>query len=299
MSKFIITGATGFVGSNLARKLVKDNHSVSIICRPSSDLKNIKDILDKVRIFRYDGEIENLIDFFDRVKPDCVFHLASLFIAQHNENDVDQLINSNIKFSTQILEAMNQSGTKNIVNTSTSWQHYDNEDYNPSCLYAATKKAFEDILTFYTKAYGFKSISLSLFDTYGENDTRNKLINNLKDISKKEIELDMSMGYQEIDLTHIKDIVKGFYTAYLNTITMDESDHKFYALSSQRRITLRELVSIFEKVNDLKIHINWGKKSYRYREIMKPWENYILLPNWSPTISLEEGLKRVGKRKEL
>jgi hypothetical protein len=48
------------------------------------------------------------------------------------------LIQSNVLFGTQLLEAMGVNNTRNIVNTGTFWQHYNNEDYNPVCLYAAT-----------------------------------------------------------------------------------------------------------------------------------------------------------------
>lgn len=296
MSKFIVTGATGFVGSNLCKRLVKDNHEVHIICRENSKLNNLKDILDKIKIFRYSDDITTLINYFKEVKADCVFHLASVFIAEHNSNDVANLVDSNIKFSTELLEAMYLSGTKNIINTGTSWQHFENEDYNPVCLYAATKQAFESILTYYVNAYNFKAITLKLFDTYGETDTRNKLINNLRNIAINKTELNMSNGYQKIDLTHIEDVVNGFLHAFDLTNASNFESNKSYAVCTGRVITLRELIDIFEKVNNLKLNINWGARPYRFREVLIPWDNYTMLPEWKSTISLEEGVARIGKR---
>ncbi|MGL4912268.1 MAG: NAD-dependent epimerase/dehydratase family protein, partial [Romboutsia sp.] len=276
MSKFIITGATGFVGSNLCHKLVNDNHEVHIITRENSNLKNLDTILNNIKIFKYDDNIESLIDYFNKVKPDCVFHLASLFIAEHKSIEVSSLIDSNIKFSSEILEAMNISGVKNIINTSTSWQHFESDEYNPVCLYAATKQAFEDILTYYVNANNFKAITLKLFDTYGETDTRNKLINNLKNIAVNNTELNMSEGKQKIDLTHVEDVIDGYLHAFKMLNTPHFKNNKSYAVCTGRVVSLKELITVFEKVNNLKLNINWGARPYRFREVIKPWDSYTV-----------------------
>ena len=59
MKKAIVTGATGFVGSNLCKYLVEYEWEISIISRPSSDYSNINGILDVVEIFEYDGNIDH------------------------------------------------------------------------------------------------------------------------------------------------------------------------------------------------------------------------------------------------
>ena len=185
MNRIVVTGATGYIGSNLIRKLIDKDKEVYIIVREHSRFDLIDDIKDKVNIFVYDNKIENLINFFNRVKPDIVYHLASLFIAEHKYSDIPNLIESNVKFGTEVLEAMNQSGTKKLINTGTAWQHYNNEEYNPVCLYAATKEAFEKIIEFYTNACGFKAITIELYDTYGPKDNRKKIINLLSKYSKQ------------------------------------------------------------------------------------------------------------------
>ena len=70
---------------------------------------------------------------------------------------------------------MINAGCYRMVNTGTSWQHYENSDHRPSNLYAATKQAFEEILNFYATAYPLRVCSLHLSDTYGPNDIRPKL----------------------------------------------------------------------------------------------------------------------------
>ena len=175
--KVVITGASGFVGSNLTRYLLGKNIEVYIIVRPTSDISFLEKKDYNLNIFRYDKDINKLISFFNEIQPDCVFHLASNVIAEHKANQIDSLVQSNITFGLHLLEAMKETGVKRLVNTGTFWQHYNNEEYNPVCLYAATKQAFETLLEYYVQAESFKVITLKLFDTYGENDRRPKLIN--------------------------------------------------------------------------------------------------------------------------
>ena len=292
MKRAIVTGATGFVGSNLCKYLIENNWEVSIISRPSSDYTNINCVLNKVQLFEYDGNVEKLISFFRKKEADVVFHLASLFIAEHESYEINQLVDSNIKFGLHILEAMKESSTKQLINTGTSWQHYHTNEYNPVDLYAATKQAFESLIKYYTEAESIRCITLKLFDTYGESDTRPKLINLLHKFADENKELNMSPGEQVLDLVHVDDVVKAFVKAY--DILSSNCAVKFeqFGVASGRKIRLKDLIEIFEKVTSKKINVCWGGRGYRKREVMELWSGYNLLPDWECTITLEEGFKK-------
>lgn len=236
----------------------------------------------------------SLIDYFNEVRPDLVIHLASLFLSEHKSNDIDNLVQSNILLGTQILEAMIETNTNNIINTSTSWQHYNNKEYNPVNLYAATKQAFEDILRFYTEAKGISAINLTIFDSYGAYDIRNKIINKLYNISNTDEILDMSFGEQKIDLIYIKDIIDAYLVA-IDMLEEDKLEEKMvkYYLNSDNPIKLREVVEIFEEVNNSKLNINWGKRPYREREVMDTYKLGKRLPNWYPRYNLHQGLQEI------
>lgn len=142
IKKAILTGATGYIGSSLVRELLKKKWKITIIVRKESSFHYIEDIKNKVEIFEFDNDMGRMTDLFNQMKPDIVFHLASKVLVQHQPNDISDIINSNILFATQVLEAMIRSKTTNFVNTGTSWQHFRNEQYNPVNLYAASKEAF-------------------------------------------------------------------------------------------------------------------------------------------------------------
>ena len=291
MKKAIITGATGFVGSNLCKYLVGNNWEVSIISRPSSDYTNIDSIINKIEVFEYDGNIEELINYFSEKKADVVFHLASLFIVEHESNQIDRLVDSNVKFGVHILEAMKESNTKLLINTGTSWQHYHTAEYNPVDLYAATKQAFESLIKYYIEADNIRVITLKLFDTYGESDTRPKLINLLHKFADNNKELNMSLGEQVLDLVHVDDVVKAFEKAYEYLVEVGVKYQEF-GVGSKNPIQLKDLINRFELVTGKRLNVIWGGRSYRKREVMKLWDSYEMLPGWKVEVNLEEGLQK-------
>jgi hypothetical protein len=83
----------------------------------------------------HNGTTEDMINIVGEAKPKIVFHLAPLFLFQHESKDVEALILSNVLFGCQLLEAMHINGYRLLVNTGTSWQHFENKDYSPVCLY--------------------------------------------------------------------------------------------------------------------------------------------------------------------
>lgn len=287
----LITGATGFVGSHLARRLVQEGWRVHIVSRADSRLPEAEEFAH-VTNHIYDGSTESMVNCVVQAKPDVVFHLASLFLSQHAIKDVNALIQSNVLSGSQLLEAMKVNQVTHIVNTGTSWQHYNNEDYNPVCLYAATKQAFEAILEFYVQACDIKAITLKLFDTYGPDDPRPKLFHLLKKAAASGEPLNMSPGEQLIDLVHIDDVVEAYLIAAQQLLEGKVSRHETYAVSSGNPIPLKELVQIYSAISGSVISVNWGARPYRFREVMKTWNCGVKLPSWSPQISLENGVKK-------
>lgn len=291
-----ITGATGFIGSNLCRHLLKKGYNVHIGLRKKSDLSNIEDIKNDIQIYYYTNSIFDLASFFTKANIKGVFHLASCFIAEHKTDEVEKLIDSNVLFGTFLLEAMRVAGVKNLINTGTSWQHYDKEPYNPVCLYAATKEAFDAIIKYYTECEELSCITLKLFDSYSENDTRPKLINVLNQFAVEGKVLDMSEGEQEINLLHVNDICCGYENAYVLLLkNQNNSLNEQYALAAKEIVTLKKLIEFFNRIAPKKITVNWGLKPYRKREVMKLWSDFQTLPNWEQKISLEDGLNRLFK----
>lgn len=291
--KVLITGASGFIGSHLTKRLVAEGFSVHIILRQESGVDQLLDVLNEITVHRLDGNGGNLREIVENSKPDIVFHLASLFLSEHKAKDVVPLVQSNILFGSQLVEELINVGVTKFVNTGTSWQHYQNQDYNPVNLYAATKQAFAAVLQYYVESFGLSVITLKLHDTYGPNDHRPKLFNLLIRIAQTGESLDMSPGEQEVDLVYVDDVVDAYVLAARSLLFENVVGHEEYSVSSGAPMKLKDMVASFSSIFGQPVRINWGGRAYRQREVMSPWDKGEFLPGWKPEIPLAEGIRLV------
>lgn len=299
--RIAVTGATGFIGSHLVRKLVEDGEKVSVIVQ---DRKKAEvyffDILDQIEIYMIHDSIIDLANFLESREITDVVHLATKYITQSTTEDIYDLVKGNILFGMQVLEAMKLAKVKRMVYTGSSWQHYRNQVYCPVNIYAATKQAFEDILHYYSDAEQIHIIILEIYDTYGEKDNRKKLIPNWKRICGTQEKMLLSDGEQKLDYVYITDIVEGIKRAMelLKCVPQAQVYQKKYALSSERVYTLKEIADIFEQVYHTKLPIQWGGKEYRTREVMEPYRNLEKLPGWYAKYELKEGFEQMFQKEE-
>ncbi|MBW1712355.1 MAG: NAD(P)-dependent oxidoreductase, partial [Deltaproteobacteria bacterium] len=285
----LVSGASGFVGGHLVRRLAREGQEVHAILRPSSQAGRLAEIKGLV-IHCHDGTTAGLIRIVEAARPEVVFHLASLFVAEHSWPDLAPLIESNVLFGAQLAEAMAACQVTRLVNTGTAWQHYQDRDYSPVCLYAATKQALEDILRFYVEAAGLRVITLKLFDTYGPDDHRPKLFSALSRAAAEGQTLALSPGEQLLDLVHVEDVVEAFVLAARRLLAGQAEQMETYAVSSAAPLPLRQVVETYLKATGRRLSLDWGGRPYRAREVMVPWSKGQRLPGWGPKIGLEEGL---------
>lgn len=285
----LVTGSTGFVGSHLTKHLRTLGWNVAVLVRPKSDQRLLTD-LDQIQIYEHSGSLNSMLKIVEAAKPDVVFHLASHVISDHTPTALDDLVHSNILFGTQLVEAMTTAGINNLVNTGTGWQHFGGSPYSPVNLYAASKQAFESILQYYLEAEKLKVITLKLNDTYGSNDSRPKVLNQLKQFANSHSQLQMTDGWQELDLVHVLDVVEAYELAGQRLLEPTFLRREEYSVSSGRPIVLRDLVQLCRSAWNAEIRINWGGREYRSREMMKPWLG-TTLPGWVPKISIMAGLR--------
>ncbi|KAA0110060.1 SDR family oxidoreductase [Methylobacterium sp. P1-11] len=282
----LLTGMTGYVGNQLATALLQSGWTIEVLGRRPP-------IRRDVRSHHYDETYASVSSAFESAKPDIVFHLASAVTVEHAPTQVSDIISGNIIFPTLILEAMSNHGCRNIVNTGTSWQHFDgSEVYLPTNLYAATKQAFEDLAHFYVDARGLNVLTLKLFDVYGPADPRAKLVPYLVRSALDRTEVVLSPGEQIIDLVHVRDVVTAFLMAAERLISAPRGREAF-PVRSGHTLSVRELVGAVSLAVGEPMRIRWGGRPYRAREVMRPWSATSCLPGWHPSVELQAGLCEV------
>ncbi|HWR20247.1 MAG TPA: NAD(P)-dependent oxidoreductase [Verrucomicrobiae bacterium] len=289
--KILVTGSTGFLGSHLMLHLRDRGHRVGCLVRDSSTLQPEPSNLPTWRVgVNGSGFREALADF----TPDVVVHLAALYVVEHRYENVGPLVQANVEFGTYLLDAMGAAGCDALVYAGTSWQHYRNRDYCPVNLYAATKQAFSTLAEYYLDAADLRLLELHLYDSYGEDDPRSKLVNRLKAAALSGNELAVSDGDQRLHLVHVADIVRGMAMACEQVCAFKAGERRIYRLPSAKAVSLRELVAAWNAADPSRqVRVRWSSRPYRPREVFQPWEGAEILPGWRADISLMEGLRRV------
>jgi nucleoside-diphosphate-sugar epimerase len=290
--KLLISGATGFIGKHLITRLQKENHDIFIIVRPSTQSDNFP---KNIKTYVFDNDVAQLTTFMEDEGFDGVIHLASLFLAQHTAEDIKNLTDSNIFFATALLEAATKSNTSWFINTGTFWQHYKNKKYSPVNLYAASKQAFETLAQYYIETTPINFVTIKLSDTFGKNDTRPKIFNLLSKLRATGETLLMSPGKQILDINHIENVIDG-YTRMITLLSSKEAQSmrgKSFAISAKKRLTLQELVRLFEKITNSELSITWGGRAYRDREVMVPWNKGLPIPGHKQKYTLEDGIREI------
>ena len=292
--RILITGASGFIGCELVRFLINKNHDV--FCTVNKEKESLVTITnigsDKLFFLNKD----NLLDmdlFIKKNNFDGIIHLATYYVFEHSEKDLNPMLSCNITFGVYLIELAVKNKVKWFINVGTFFQHFHSEIYRPVNLYAATKQAFFDVLDFYNDKFEIKIIDLKLNDTIGVSDKRKKIPLILKESMKNNSSIDMSPGEQLINILDIEDVLAGFYCMlkYVEHSEKKQEIEKF-VLRSSETITLKKLVELFEKISNKRLSVNWGGREYRAREIMIPWTGGHLVPGWSQKIKLIDSVKK-------
>jgi nucleoside-diphosphate-sugar epimerase len=277
--KIGIIGSSGFLGKNLYQYLGKKK-KYKLICFPSFKKykkKWIKVVLKKIH----------------NTKPEIIINCAASQIFIDNEKSIKELINSNILSQSLFLnEAVKNNNLIGYISFGSKWEYDQVGNYNPLNFYASTKNAVDQIFKFFTNRYKITIVSLKLFDTYGKNDKRKKIINLLLESYKKKKILNISPGEQTLDYVNIIDICN-----LLSIICLDIKNKKIrgfnkYSISSKKPIKLKNLIKILNKNLNNKLKINIAGKKYRKNEAMISSAKYFNYPRWKPRIDLIKELKK-------
>lgn len=279
----LITGGTGFIGGNLIKSILALGFTPIVLFRnePLFRLLNVK-------YLSYNNDFSRLIK---ENNVHGIIHLASAVLVNHENKDIPSLINTNILLGTQLLEAAVKYDVKWFINTGTFWQHYENANYNPVNLYAATKQAFEDISKYYYETSDLVFTTLKLNDTFGKGDPRKKIFNLWKENLASPKPLSMSPGQQIIDINHIDNVCEAFICLIKNLEKNNIQPGASFSLKSTQRLSLKALSQLFEKIADQKLNIDWGALPYRPREVMIPYLKDPMVPGYKEVVSLEDGVQ--------
>ena len=235
--KILITGSTGFIGSHIKEYLLKKNYLVIDILRKKNK-KKIKKIYKNYKPIFYNN-IYDLEKKIKKIQYNIIINCATFYSKNYDCKTVLELIKTNILFSTLIIIG-NQKNLKKIINFDTMMQHSIDENFSPMNVYAITKFAHKNISKFIiSKNKNIKFYNFKLYETFGLNDKRNKLIPSIIKNYKKNKFTNIVSNNLEMNFTDINNIIqiiekilnKNLYTP------------KEYILKNYKSVNIRELIN--------------------------------------------------------
>lgn len=293
----LVTGATGFVGANLVRRLVKLNYNVSIIIRKSSNTWRIRNILKYVSVFYVDLlDIDNLKKVIHEINPQIIFHLATYGGHPNQINDVD-IINTNILGTANLLEACSKIDYKLFVNTGSSSEYGKKDEpmkesdiLEPINTYGVTKAAATLYCNSIAKAQNKPIITFRLFSPFGYYEEENRLIPYVIINCLKNNKLCLGDKNSARDFIFIEDVVNA-YVSLINSTQAFKGEIINIGFGQQH--TVGYIVKTITNYMNYKGKISWSANAGRSYDSTK-WQADISkaldVLNWKPNYSIEDGL---------
>lgn len=270
----ILTGSTGFIGSNFQKYCLSEGHSILPVGRNGSRI-------DSQIIGLEDPNFDQQIDVF---APDLVVDLATHFDLSPLTSSTN-LLDGSFSFHLKLSNKLRFLQIPWLYSSS-YWQLLRKPDGNFISDYHFLKHSVEEYLM---ASQGPHFSSLVLFDTYGPGDRRGKIVQKLMELEPSAPPLELSPGYQFINLIHIEDICSGIFQQCKNLLIQNPSEKRLF-LASAQFVTLRELVSEIEFVRGDKLPVKWGARDYRDGEILDIPVNQPSVQHWQESFKLRQGL---------
>jgi nucleoside-diphosphate-sugar epimerase len=278
----LISGATGFLGSNLMKRLVDHKYEVVILKRSFSNTIRINNYINKIKF--YDIDKVGLEKCFLENNIDVFIHCAT----DYGRKEVDplQIIEANLIIPLRLVEIGLKNNCSIFLNTDSILDKGVNS-------YSLSKKQFLD----WFKIYSDRSICINLVleHFYGPFDDKSKFVSSIIDkLINNASQINLTLGEQKRDFVYIDDVVDAFNTVLRNIQKMDHGFYNF-EIGAGKLTTIREVVTTIKGLTgNVNTNLNFGAIPYRINEIMEPKMDISPLKQlgWKPKTNLAKGLKK-------
>lgn len=306
MTKVLVTGADGFIGSHLTEELIKQGYDVRAFVYYNSF--NSWGWLDSIP-----ADVRNSLDIFagDVRDPngvrqamqgcDIVFHLAALIAIPYSYHSPDMYVDTNVKGTLNILQAARDMGVSHVVHTSTS-EVYGTAQFVPiteehplqgQSPYSATKIAADQLAYSFYSSFDTPVSIIRPFNTYGPRQSARAIIPTvITQIASGMKKIKLGALHPTRDFNYVADTVKGF----ISVSKSDQTYGQFVNCCSNYEISIEHTVKLIAQLMDAEIEIISDEVRIRPEksEVERLWgDNSKLeeLTGFKPEISLREGLE--------
>lgn len=281
-STVLLTGGTGFLGSNLLKRLIHDDYRIILLIRPSSNTWRLHDVIRNVVLYTLDGS--SLDKLFQSEHIDIIIHCATNY--GRREIDPSMLLEANLILPLKLLQSGNKNGVSCFINTDTVLDKGVN-------YYSLSKAQFREWLKVYSHEMACINIALEHF--YGPFDDKSKFVSFIIDNVLNNVDnLGLTEGRQKRDFIYIDDAVDAF-VKIVETHNHQNKGYFHYEIGTNSTIEIREFAAMVKRLaNNTRTFLNFGSLPYRQNEVMESHVDVSAIRKlgWVPKYSLEEGLQK-------
>jgi len=294
MKRVILTGGSGFVGANLARRLLADGHEVHLFLRPGFAAWRVADILEHVHAHEVDlSNKEQLSATVRGIRPEWVFHLAT-YGAYPAQTHSHLMVRTNVFGTMNLLNACLQSGFEAFINAGSSseygWKDHappETEVLEPNSDYAVTKASATHFCSEVAAAKQVNVSTLRLYSVYGPFEEPSRLIPTLISFGLRGQLPALANPDIARDFVYVDDVVDAFLL-----VANAKGPGEIYNVGTGTQTTLREAVAVAQKVLKLEVEPAW--ETMRARS----WDTNVWVADsekirervgWRPRFDFESG----------
>lgn len=298
--KYLITGATGFIGTCLTRFLVENDQDVSLLVRDRALNWRLRDISGKLHIYESDILNPDLEQLIEKIKPNIVFHLSAYGSLASDKVDINSILDINIKGLINLINALKRQNLKIFVNTGSSSEYgiknipmKETDVLNPINDYGVSKAA--------ATLYGQKAaiidslpiVTYRLFSPYGFFEDKNRLIPSVIYNALKNKPINLTSPSNVRDFVFIDDVANAYVAAVNGIIKPGD----IFNIGSGQQHSVKEIVDIVMEITGSKSEIKWNALELQKRQIEpKTWradvEHAKKDLKWEAKTSLYDGLQK-------
>ena len=300
-ARALVTGASGFIGSHLVRRLIADGVEVHALTSAVSSVTPVRlvDVVDRITLHEASLTDRSAMDaVVSASAPTHVFHLGAYTHVGKSWDRIDECVQVNVQGTANLAEALSRAHCRRVVSVGTSEIYGDvaspfreDEPVRPISPYSATKYAAECLCRVFHQGRGLPVVMVRPFNAYGPAQSPDRIIPEVITRALRGQDILMTHGHQTREFNFVEDVVDGMVRAAVAPGVEGE----IINIGCGEDIAIRDVATLVLKLMGDPVMARFGALADRPTEI---WSMHAdttktrALLGWEPRHTLEDGLER-------
>ncbi|MBV9438538.1 MAG: NAD-dependent epimerase/dehydratase family protein [Candidatus Eremiobacteraeota bacterium] len=298
--RVLVTGATGFVGAVVARRLLERGHDVRALVRADYRRWRLQDLSGTIGVHVADFlDSAGLAALFSELRPEWVVHLAA-YGGYETQRNVSACVRTNVEATVRLIDVASAHGVRRFINTGSSSEYgikdhapHEDEPVEPNSLYAVTKSAGTAYARHIGRTGALHTTTLRLYSVYGPFEEPTRLVPTMIVFGLAGTYPPLVQPTTARDFVYVGDVA----TAYETALEADLSPGAVYNIGSGKQTTLQDVVDVSRATFSIKEAPSWGTMPQRL------WDTTVWVANtsrtraelgWTASTTFGEGFRRTA-----